>query len=123
MARTRSCLECMLSNHASFCSLSHNSQTGKQLMARCRTLLKENEELGKQISQGRIAKLEGEIALEKKLVEEMRVAQNGKGLPLHSSKLSLWLRCVYNINGSAYLICFHFTLCCNYVGGMFPCHN
>jgi len=45
-------------------------------MARCRTLLKENEELGKQISQGRIAKLEGEIALEKKLVEEMRVAQN-----------------------------------------------
>ena len=62
-------------------------------MARCRTLLKENEELGKQISQGRIAKLEGEIALEKKLVEEMRVAQNGKGLPMHSSKLSLWLRC------------------------------
>jgi len=53
-----------------------DSQTGKQLMARCRTLLKENEELGKQISQGRIAKLEGEIALEKKLVEEMRVAQN-----------------------------------------------
>lgn len=49
-------------------------------MARCRTLLKENEELGKQISQGRIAKLEGEIALEKKLVEEMRVAQNGEGL-------------------------------------------
>jgi len=45
-------------------------------MSRCRTLLKENEELGKQISQGRIAKLEGEIALEKKLVEEMRVAQD-----------------------------------------------
>ena len=92
-------------------------------MARCRTLLKENEELGKQISQGRIAKLEGEIALEKKLVEEMRVAQNGKGLPLHSSKLPMWLRCVHNIIGSAYLICFHFTLCCNYVGGMFPFHN
>ncbi|XP_067945992.1 pre-mRNA-splicing regulator WTAP-like [Watersipora subatra] len=53
-----------------------DSQTGKQLMARCRTLLKENEELGKQISQGRIAKLEGEIALQKKLVEEMKVAQN-----------------------------------------------
>lgn len=46
-------------------------------MARCRSLLKENEELGKQISQGRIAKLEGEIALQKKLVEEMKVAQNG----------------------------------------------
>lgn len=50
-------------------------------MARCRTLFKENEELGKQISQGRIAKLEGEIALEKKLVEEMKVAQNGNSPP------------------------------------------
>lgn len=54
-------------------------------MSRCRTLLKENEELGKQISQGRIAKLEGEIALEKKLVEEMRVAQDGEGLVFVSS--------------------------------------
>lgn len=53
------------------------SQTGKQLMAKCRNLLKENEELGKQISQGRIAKLEGEIVLEKKLVDEMKDAQNG----------------------------------------------
>lgn len=52
-------------------------------MARCRTLFKENEELGKQISQGRTAKLEGEIALEKKLVEEMKVAQNGNA-PLYS---------------------------------------
>ena len=46
-------------------------------MAKCRNLLKENEELGKQISQGRIAKLEGEIVLEKKLVDEMKDAQNG----------------------------------------------
>lgn len=46
-------------------------------MAKCRNLLKENEELGKQISQGRIAKLEGEIVLEKKLVEEMKEAQDG----------------------------------------------
>jgi len=60
-----------------FLLLYSRSQTGKHLMARCRTLLKENEELGMQISQGRIAKLEGEIALQKKLVEEMKVAQNG----------------------------------------------
>jgi hypothetical protein len=54
------------------------SQTGKRLMAKCRMLLQENEELGKMISAGRTAKLEGEIALEKKFVEEMKKSQAGK---------------------------------------------
>ena len=49
-------------------------------------LLQENEELGKVISSGRTAKLEGEIALEKTLVQEMKKSQAGryhfiKGLP------------------------------------------
>ena len=51
------------------------SQTGKRLMARCRMLFHENEELGKQISSGRTAKLESEIALEKTLVDEMKTSQ------------------------------------------------
>ena len=46
-------------------------------MAKCRMLLQENEELGKVISAGRTAKLEGEIALEKKFVEEMKASQAG----------------------------------------------
>ncbi len=54
------------------------SQTGKRLMAKCRMLLQENEELGKVISSGRTAKLEGEIALEKTLVQEMKKSQAGK---------------------------------------------
>ena len=53
------------------------SQTGKRLMAKCRMLLQENEDLGKQISSGRTAKLEGEIALEKELVKEMKKSQAG----------------------------------------------
>ena len=53
------------------------SQTGKRLMAKCRMLLQENEELGKVISSGRTAKLEGEIALEKTLVQEMKKSQAG----------------------------------------------
>lgn len=53
------------------------SQTGKRLMAKCRMLLQENEELGKVISSGRMAKLEGEIALEKTLIHEMRKSQAG----------------------------------------------
>ena len=46
-------------------------------MAKCRMLLQENEELGKAISSGRTAKLEGDIALEKKFVEEMKTSQAG----------------------------------------------
>lgn len=52
-----------------------DSQTGKRLMNRCRVLLQENEELGRVIASGRTAKLEGEIALEKKFVEEMKTSQ------------------------------------------------
>ena len=44
-------------------------------MAKCRMLFHENEELGKQISSGRTAKLESEIALEKTLVDEMKTSQ------------------------------------------------
>ncbi|XP_041353813.1 pre-mRNA-splicing regulator WTAP-like isoform X2 [Gigantopelta aegis] len=50
-------------------------QTGKRLMAKCRMLLQENEELGKMIASGRTAKLEGEIALQKTLVQEMKKNQ------------------------------------------------
>ena len=60
----------------SYCLL--YSQTGKRLMAKCRMLLQENEELGKVISTGRTARLEGEIALQKKLAQEMKKTQSGK---------------------------------------------
>ena len=53
--------------------------TGKKLMAKCRSLLQENAELGKQISQGRVAQLEAEIALHKKHNQEIKAAQDGKG--------------------------------------------
>jgi len=62
-------------------------------MARCRTLIKENDELGKQISQGRVAKLEGEIALEKRLVQEIKAAQNGADRTSRSSQWSAQCNC------------------------------
>lgn len=46
-------------------------------MARCRSLLQENEDLGKQINSGRTAQLEGEIAMQKALVTEMKDSQGG----------------------------------------------
>jgi len=46
-------------------------------MAKCRGLLQENQELGKQISQGRVAQLEAEIALHKKYNQEVKQAQEG----------------------------------------------
>lgn len=56
------------------------SQTGKKLMAKCRMLIQENQELGRQLSQGRIAQLEAELALQKKYSEELKSSQDGKGV-------------------------------------------
>ena len=52
-----------------------DSATGKRLMAKCRQLYQENEDLGKMIASGRLAKLEGELALQKNLSEEMKKSQ------------------------------------------------
>ena len=49
-------------------------------MAKCRMLLQENEELGKTVSSGRLAKLEGDIALQKKLIFEMKSSEKGRQL-------------------------------------------
>lgn len=47
-------------------------------MARCRTLLQENQDLGKQVSSGKIANLDAELAMQKKYNEEMKGSQDGK---------------------------------------------
>lgn len=49
-----------------------DSNTGKRLMAKCRLLYQENEELGKIISNGRLAKLETELAMQKNMNEELK---------------------------------------------------
>ena len=46
-------------------------------MAKCRSLMQENQELGKQISQGRVAQLEAEISLQRKFNEEIKASQDG----------------------------------------------
>lgn len=53
-----------------------DSNTGKRLMAKCRLLYQENEELGKVVNSGRVAKLEGELALQKNLAEEVKKSQS-----------------------------------------------
>jgi len=40
-------------------------------------LLQENEEVGKAVSVGKIAKFEGDIALQKKLILEMKKSETG----------------------------------------------
>jgi len=52
-----------------------DSKTGKMLMARCKKLLEENEQLGKMVSSDNIAKLEGEIALQNRLLIDMKDSQ------------------------------------------------
>jgi pre-mRNA-splicing regulator WTAP len=53
-----------------------DSNTGKRLMAKCRLLYQENEELGKIVSNGRLAKLESDLALHKRLCEDLKRSQS-----------------------------------------------
>lgn len=76
--------------------LSH-SNTGKRLMAKCRLLYQENEELGKMISSGKMAKLEGDLALQKSYCDELKKGQAGKIFPLMFSSFIFTLS--YNVLG------------------------
>ncbi|KAM7306800.1 pre-mRNA-splicing regulator WTAP [Ixodes scapularis] len=62
-------------NELSAWKFTPDSNTGKRLMAKCRLLYQENEELGKMISSGRLAKLEGDLALQRNFSEEMKKSQ------------------------------------------------
>jgi len=62
-------------NELSAWKFTADSATGKRLMAKCRQLYQENEDLGKMIASGRLAKLEGELALQKNLSDQMKQNQ------------------------------------------------
>lgn len=62
-------------NELSAWKFTPDSNTGKRLMAKCRLLYQENEELGKMTSSGRMAKLEGDLALQRNFSEEMKKSQ------------------------------------------------
>jgi hypothetical protein len=47
-----------------------DSHMGKRLVAKCRKLMQENEDLGKMISSGNVASLEADIAYHKRLLSE-----------------------------------------------------
>lgn len=53
------------------------SNTGKRLMAKCRRLITENEELGKMVEAGRLARLEGELAMTRKEADNLKNGQSG----------------------------------------------
>lgn len=59
---------------------SPDSHIGKRLMARCHVLLNENDDLGRMISSGSVAKLEETIAMEKKFIQDMKRAEKGRDL-------------------------------------------
>ncbi|KZC13863.1 Pre-mRNA-splicing regulator female-lethal(2)D [Dufourea novaeangliae] len=63
-------------NELSAWKFTPDSNTGKRLMAKCRLLYQENEELGRMIASGRIAKLEGDLALQRSFSEEMKKSQS-----------------------------------------------
>ncbi|XP_014273146.1 pre-mRNA-splicing regulator female-lethal(2)D isoform X1 [Halyomorpha halys] len=63
-------------NELSAWKFTPDSNTGKRLMAKCRLLYQENEELGAMVSKGRLAKLEGDLALQKSFSEEVKKSQS-----------------------------------------------
>lgn len=63
-------------NELSAWKFTPDSNTGKRLMAKCRQLYQENEELGKLVASGRMAKLEGELALQKSFSWEVKKSQS-----------------------------------------------
>lgn len=52
-----------------------DSQTGKKLMSRCRTLIQENQELGNQLSVGNLKNLEAKLQLQEKQNQNLTKAQ------------------------------------------------
>lgn len=75
LATARSQLE-ETQNELSAWKFTPDSNTGKRLMAKCRLLYQENEELGKAVASGRMAKLEGELALQKSFSLEVKKSQS-----------------------------------------------
>uniref|UniRef100_A0A1L8DFW5 Putative splicing regulator n=1 Tax=Nyssomyia neivai TaxID=330878 RepID=A0A1L8DFW5_9DIPT len=74
LVQTRARLE-ETQNELSAWKFTPDSNTGKRLMAKCRLLYQENEELGKMTSNGRLAKLEGDLALQRNISEELKKTQ------------------------------------------------
>lgn len=65
-----------MQNELSAWKFTPDSTTGKRLMAKCRLLHNENEELGKEMSTGWVAQLTGNLALQKKFSDEMKKSQS-----------------------------------------------
>lgn len=80
------------------------SVTGKKLMAKCRSLLQENQDLGKQISHGRVAQLEAEISVLKKYCQELKTSNEGN-IKVQELVFVLFLL----------LICPRFSYCCLFI--------
>lgn len=51
-----------------------DSKAGRMLVAKCRTLQEENEEMGRELSEDRVHKLERQLALAKAYAEDMQAA-------------------------------------------------
>lgn len=76
-------------------------------MAKCRSLIQENQELGMQMSQGRIGELESELALQKKFSDELKTTQTGLPLSLYADAYFMTKRLP---SCSVVTGCFHTTL-------------
>lgn len=66
-----------MKNHFFFTHIMNYSITGKKLVAKLLALQNENEELGRQLRQGRVEQYEIEIALQRKVIDELKQGLEG----------------------------------------------
>ncbi|XP_003739793.1 pre-mRNA-splicing regulator WTAP [Galendromus occidentalis] len=62
-------------NEISSYKFTPDSHTGKRLLSKCRQLHQENEDLRESVSSGKIAKLEGDLALHRSFAKDMKNSQ------------------------------------------------
>lgn len=54
------------------CGMLQDSKIGKNLMQKCRTLMEENEDMGQQLSEGRVQQADAQLAMARTYAEDLR---------------------------------------------------
>lgn len=83
-----------------------SSIAGKKLMQKCKELQAENEQLGKELSEGKVAKLESTIALQKEHAKELRrsLAESREWVDMLDEELEVAQGTIFNLRRELHVV-------------------